>query len=664
MTFDIIRRVLGDYFGYEVFFVQNVTDIDDKIIKRARQRHLYEKYLKKIESKETSADQVNADVKKGLNVLEKKLLTETDEGKQRMMKETISKIQSLTINESSLIDFAKNSADVLQDVLDSELGKDVEDNSIFSSLPRHFETEYNEDMISLNILPPTVVTRVSEYVPEIVNFIQVIVKNGFAYESNGSVYFDSKKFNSAHKYALLLPEAIGDSAALNEGEGDLFLASSGSEKKDQADFVLWKKSKPGEPKWPSPWGEGRPGWHIECSVMAQAILGEQMDIHSGGIDLRFPHHENEIAQSKAFFNTGDSWVNYFLHSGHLNIEGLKMSKSLKNFITIKEALKRNTQRQLRFAFLLHSWKDTLNYSDKTIVDSISFEKSIIELFLNVKDLIRSSNQSEQFVKWTERELILNQKLHETIQNVDEALCNNIDTKTALVVIRDDLVGAANFYLSGSEINLDILRRVCNYIKRILTMFGAIDESMAEFNIDLKQSSSNQGSNHEEQVMPYLTVLAEFRERMRTIGMNLKDQESKLAIMKACDELRDDVLPNLGVRLEDREGRTRMKLVDRETLMKERQIKKDAEEQKRFEKERKRIENEEKEAKKKIPPEEWVKLEFPRDKFKSFDEKVSCEKIQLHSKPVSNNSLFCNIFRAFQRMIWKGRKSVKDNEVET
>lgn len=212
-------------------------------------------------------------------------------------------------------------------------------------------------------------------------------------------------------------------------------------------------------------------------------------------------------------------------------------------------------------------------------------------------------------------------MNETIQEVDEALCNNIDTKSALVAIRDNLVGAANAYLAGTEINLHILRRVCDYIYKILTMFGAVDESMAEFKIETRQPSSGT-SNLEEQVMPYLTVLAGFRERIRLIGMEMNDKELKLKIMNACDELRDDILPDLGVRLEDREGRTRMKLVDRGTLMKERQIKKDAEEQKSKEKEKKRKENEEKEAKKKVPPEEWVKLEFPRDNFSAFDEQVS------------------------------------------
>lgn len=212
-------------------------------------------------------------------------------------------------------------------------------------------------------------------------------------------------------------------------------------------------------------------------------------------------------------------------------------------------------------------------------------------------------------------------MKETILKVDEALCNNIDTKSALVAIRDDLVVAANAYLVGENLNVDVLRLVCDYIKRILTMFGAINESMSEFSIESKLST-NQSTNHEEQVMPYLTVLADFREKMRLIGMETADKDSKLKIMKACDELRDDILPSYGVRLEDRDGRTRLKLVDKETLMKERQMIKDVEELKRIEKERKRIENEEKEAKKKIPPEEWVKLEYPREHFSAFDEKVS------------------------------------------
>ena len=146
-------------------------------------------------------------------------------------------------------------------------------------------------------------------------------------------------------------------------------------KRQAMDFALWKNSKPGEPAWDSPWGRGRPGWHIECSVMATEVLGEKLDIHAGGFDLRFPHHDNEIAQSEAYFES-DSWVNYFLHAGHLTISGCKMSKSLKNFTTIQDALKQHSARQIRLMFLLHSWRGTMDYSANVMDLAVQYEKTL------------------------------------------------------------------------------------------------------------------------------------------------------------------------------------------------------------------------------------------------------------------------------------------------
>jgi cysteinyl-tRNA synthetase len=177
---------------------------------------------------------------------------------------------------------------------------------------------------------------------------------------------------------------------LAEGEGEL--SDEKQEKRNATDFALWKMSKPGEPAWDSPWGRGRPGWHIECSAMAGAIFGPQIDMHSGGIDLRFPHHDNEIAQSESAF-CNDNWVNFFVHSGHLHIQGCKMSKSLKNFITIKEALQKYSSRQIRILFLLYNWKDTLDYSDQAMESALSFEKSckVILMWLFICQLIHSES---------------------------------------------------------------------------------------------------------------------------------------------------------------------------------------------------------------------------------------------------------------------------------
>lgn len=276
--------------------------------------------------------------------------------------------------------FLAQSKDALADWLDRQKGSTVNENSIFETLPRYWENEFHKDMDALNILPPDVLTRVSEYVPKIVSYIEQIIGNGLAYESNGSVYFDVGKFDSQdhHYYAKLVPEAYGDTKSLQEGEGDLCISEDRlSEKRSPNDFALWKLSKPGEPWWQSPWGHGRPGWHIECSAMASDICGKSLDIHTGGVDLKFPHHDNELAQSEAFFDSPE-WVKYFLHTGHLTIAGCKMSKSLKNFITIQDALQKQDACELRLMFLLHSWKDTLDYSDNTMDMAVQYKK-----FMNV-----------------------------------------------------------------------------------------------------------------------------------------------------------------------------------------------------------------------------------------------------------------------------------------
>ena len=383
ISFDIIRRVLQFYFNYDLFFVQNVTDIDDKIIQRARQRYLFDRYRQQwSQSNDQNRDQLMADIREAVDLMKSKFDAEVDSDKKNMLSKLIASAQQMVDNPVSDLDtIFGQTADVLSQWLDRQKGYEVNENSIFQSLARHYEQDFNEDMKSLNILSPNSVTRVSEFIPEIIDYIEIIIKNGFAYESNGSVYFDTNRFDSSdkHFYAKLVPEAFGDNKALAEGEGDL---SHTTDKRNANDFALWKNSKPGEPFWSSPWGEGRPGWHIECSVMASSMIGQQMDIHSGGYDLKFPHHDNEMAQAEAYYNSGQPWINYFLHSGHLTISGCKMSKSLKNFITIKEALKRNTWRQLRFAFLLHSWKETLDYSDNTMNDAIQYEK-----FVNVRLLL-------------------------------------------------------------------------------------------------------------------------------------------------------------------------------------------------------------------------------------------------------------------------------------
>uniref|UniRef100_A0A9J8BFT8 cysteine--tRNA ligase n=1 Tax=Cyprinus carpio carpio TaxID=630221 RepID=A0A9J8BFT8_CYPCA len=581
ISFDILRRILKDYFKYDVFYCMNITDIDDKIIKRARQNYLLEQYGEK----KPSPSQILQDVLTARTPFKAKLAETTDPDKKQMLERLDAAVDAalgplqVAVQSSAAGDTLQNQAqvlleeakDLLSDWLDSQFGSQVTENSIFSLLPKYWEGEYHKDMEALNVLPPDVLTRVSEYVPEIVEFVKGIVDNGYGYESNGSVYFDTAKFDScpAHSYAKLVPEAVGDQKALQEGEGDLSISADRlSEKRSQNDFALWKASKPGEPSWDSPWGKGRPGWHIECSAMAGSILGESMDIHGGGFDLRFPHHDNELAQSEAYFEN-DHWVRYFLHAGHLTIAGCKMSKSLKNFITIKDALAKHTARQLRLAFLMHSWKDTLDYSNNTMESAIQFERFINEFFLNVKDILRSPTDiTGQFEKWEAEEIELNKSFYEKKTSVHEALCDNIDTRSALEEMRA-LVGQSNTYMAARRSakllpNRMLLQSIALYLTEMLKTFGAIEGS--------EPIGFPVGGN----------------------GQNA-DVRSRLP--------------------------TSVKLVDKETLLKEREEKKKMEDEKKKKKEEAAKKKQEQEmaklAKMKVKPSEMFRSET--DKYSNFDE---------------------------------------------
>ncbi|MCF6217404.1 MAG: cysteine--tRNA ligase [Gammaproteobacteria bacterium] len=238
------------------------------------------------------------------------------------------------------------------DIDDKIIKRANENSEPYSSLTERFITEMKADEAALGILPPDQEPRATHYMQEILEMIQTLVDKGVAYAAkNGDVYYDISKFESYGQLSgkRLEDLRVGERVAVDES------------KNDPMDFVLWKSAKPGEPSWESPWGAGRPGWHIECSAMSTCCLGNHFDIHGGGLDLQFPHHENEIAQSEAA--TGEKFANVWMHNGFVRINDEKMSKSLNNFFTIREVLKIYDAEVVRSFILNSHYRSPLNYSD-------------------------------------------------------------------------------------------------------------------------------------------------------------------------------------------------------------------------------------------------------------------------------------------------------------
>ncbi|CDK28060.1 unnamed protein product [Kuraishia capsulata CBS 1993] len=569
VTIDINRRILQDYFGYNVTFVQNVTDIDDKIIIKGRHEYLFQQFSSS--HTEIDSELVSEARESWTSYVQKNLpgydfavgfpeWTKTldlskaaQENPKTPMYVKAASAALVQINAPTTIEeFLAATKDVIVPSLDKKFGSTVTDPEVFRKLSAFWENEYNKDMAKLNVIPPTVTTRVSEYVPEIVEFVSKIINSGYAYStSDGSVYFNTAKFDKApnHDYAKLQPWNKGDLDLIEDGEGSLSLSTQG--KISPADFALWKSSKPGEPSWDSPWGQGRPGWHIECSVMASDFVGETMDIHSGGIDLAFPHHDNELAQSEACFDC-KQWVNYFLHTGHLHIEGQKMSKSLKNFITIEEALNKYSARQLRLCFALVQWNNQLDFKESLLNEVKAIESTLSKFFQNVRALnsdythmVSEGQIISKKLGLKERELLT--ELQKTRVAVNSAFCDNLSTPVALRSLLE-LVQSVNNYIqsAGVELRIEPIIQAANYITRILGVVGFQSRSDS-LGWEDSSSTGSEGSR-EEVAMPFVKVLSTFRDLVRSSAIEKQDYK---VFLDATDRIRDKDLLDLGVALDDR-----------------------------------------------------------------------------------------------------------------
>lgn len=369
IVFDTLRRYL-EYKGYDVNYVSNFTDVDDKIIKRA-----------------------------------------------------------------------------------NEEGVDA------SVISERYIAEVKKDMAALNVREATTHPKATEEIPDMIEMVKTLIEKGYAYEVNGTVYFRTRKFKD---YGKLSKKNIDD---LRSGNRDL-LVSGVDEKEDPLDFVLWKPKKEGEPSWPSPWGDGRPGWHLECSVMSKKYIGDVIDIHAGGEDLVFPHHENEIAQSEAA--NGTEFARYWMHNGFLKINNEKMSKSLGNFFTVREIAEKYPLQVIRFFMLSAHYRSPLNFS----ADLVEASKNGLERILTAVDRLKSISGTEGEV-----DKAVADEMDAFVKKYEAAMDDDLNTADAISVIFE-LVKYANVNVTEDSTKSTV-ELVLNTVTKLCDILGIITEKKEE-----------------------------------------------------------------------------------------------------------------------------------------------------------------------------------------
>lgn len=350
------------------------------------------------------------------------------------------------------------------DVDDKIIKKAIEEGVPAEEISQRYIAECKKDMEGMNIKPATTHPLATQEIGGMIEMISELIEKGYAYEKNGTVYYRTRKFA---EYGKLSHKNLDD---LQGGNRSL-LVSGEDEKEDPLDFVLWKPKKEGEPAWQSPWGEGRPGWHIECSVMSKKYLGEQIDIHGGGEDLIFPHHENEIAQSEAC--SGKCFSRYWMHNAFLNIDNRKMSKSLGNFRTVREISEQYDLQVLRFFMLSAHYRSPLNFSAELMEASKNGLERILNATDNLKHLIASVAAEEMSAE--EKEAF--SKTDAYVEEFEKAMDDDFNTADAIAAIFE-LVKYANT-TATAESSKEYLRGLLDRIVKLGDVLGLILDKKEE-----------------------------------------------------------------------------------------------------------------------------------------------------------------------------------------
>ncbi|KAB1252320.1 Cysteine--tRNA ligase; mitochondrial [Camelus dromedarius] len=461
VRFDIIRRILSRVFGCNIIMVMGVTDVDDKIIKRANE----------------------------MNVSP-------------------------------------------------------------ASLANLYEEDFKQDMAALKVLPPTVYLRVTDNIPQIIAFIEGIIARGHAYSTaKGNVYFDLQ--SRGDKYGRLVgvaPGPVGEPVA--------------SDKWHPSDFALWKAAKPQEPAWASPWGNGRLGWHIECSTICSLVFGSHLDIHSGGIDLAFPHHENEIAQCEAFHQC-QQWGNYFLHAGHLHVKGKeKMSKSLKNYITIKDFLRAASPYVFRLFCLRSGYRSAVDYGDGPLLEARRLLHAVAAFAEHARAYMRG-----QLAGGPVQEDALWESLGHTKGAVQDALADDFNMRGAVDAIMG-LVHHGNRQLKapseepGGPRSPAVFGAVVSYVEQFFEMVG----------VSLVDRQCAAGAGGLAALHSVVEELVRFRLKVRQFALATGEASGEARrqqllerrpLLEACDALCRDLAAH-SVSIKDRSSTSTWELLDPRT----------------------------------------------------------------------------------------------------
>ena len=348
------------------------------------------------------------------------------------------------------------------DVDDKIIKKAIEEGVTADEISKRYIAECKKDMAGMNVKPATKHPLATEEICGMVEMISELIDKGYAYEKNGTVYFSTRKFKD---YGKLSHKNLDD---LRSG-GRSLLVSGEDEKEDPLDFVLWKPKKEGEPFWKSPWSDGRPGWHIECSVMSRKYLGEQIDIHAGGEDLIFPHHENEIAQSEAC--NDKEFAHYWMHNGFLNINNVKMSKSLGNFFTVREIAEKYDLQVLRFFMLSAHYRSPLNFSAELMEAS----RNGLERILTAVDRLRTLNVQGEACTEEENEQM--KVFDALVAKYEAAMEDDFNTADAISAIFE-MVKAANIHVTETS-TAAFRDQILSEIVRLCDVLGIKTEKKEE-----------------------------------------------------------------------------------------------------------------------------------------------------------------------------------------